>query len=198
MGVATMGSMSGGRARSVAARLSVMAAAAMVAQGCAGDGDQGPLCPRAAILGEAQQMTRFAPSGGRQPRDIDFEAEISDLDSGCRLDRDRDGRDVLVVAVAPVITTTQGPANRTGRANFFYFVSLIAPDRSIVTRETFSSEARFAADQRRVVQREDDPPVTIDIPLQRAVAAADYEIIIGLQIAPDELEYNRRRAGGGR
>lgn len=168
-----------------------------VVQACAGNDDT-TACPRAVILGEAQQLTRFAAGAGRTSRDVDFQAEISDLASGCRLERVKNGRDALVAAIAPVITTTQGPANRSGRANFFYFVSLIAPDRSIVTRESFSSEARFENNTQRVVHRDDDPPVTVDIPLQRTVAAADYEIIVGLQLTPDELEYNRRRLAGGR
>lgn len=181
-----------------AARLGAVMIAVAGAAACAGKDGSAPVCPRAAILGDAQQMTRFAPAGTGAARQIEFEAEIADLASGCRLERTRDGREVLVAAVAPVIVTRRGPANGSGRASFFYFVSLIAPDRSIVTKESFATDARFERDATRVERREDDPPVTIDIPLRRGASAADFEIVVGLQLSPDELEYNRHRLAGGR
>lgn len=194
------------RRRTAGLAAAVIAVAGTAA--CAGQDRDAPVCPRAVILADAQAMTRFAPGAagvgaggvgaGGGSRLVDFDAEIADLASGCRREAGRDGGEVLVAAVAPLIVTRQGPANRSGRANFFYFVSLVAPDRTIVIRESFASEARFDEDGARVERREDDPPVTIDIPLRRDGSAADYEIVVGLQLSPDELEYNRRRRGGGR
>jgi hypothetical protein len=51
----------------------------------------------------------------------------------------------------------------------------------------------FPGNLTRVALRDDDPPVTVDIPLPAGRAATDYQILVGFQLSPDELEYNRRR-----
>lgn len=162
---------------------------------CAGSSERAPACPRAAVLNDAATMTRFAPGGGRDPLDIDFDVEIVDLASGCQFERKGRNFDRLVVAVAPVLITTRGPANASRKAEYVYFVSLIDPDGDIVSRQAFPVTIPFSGNQRQLTLRDDDPPVTIDIPLTRVEDAVNYEVLLGLQLTEDELQYNRQRSG---
>ena len=162
---------------------------------CAGSSERAPACPRAAVLNDAATLTRFAPGGGRDPLDIDFDVEIADLASGCQFEKKGKTFDRLVVAVAPVLITTRGPANASRKAEYGYFVSLIDPDGNIISRQSFPVTVPFSGNQRQLTQRDDDPPVTIDIPLTRVEDAVNYEILLGLQLTEDELQYNRQRSG---
>jgi hypothetical protein len=166
---------------------------ALMAAGCSASDDRPPVCPRVAIVNDATSLIRFAEGAGRDPLDVDFEAEISDLLSGCRIERSGKERRTLVVAVAPVIVATRGPANRSRRANVSYFVSLVDSSQAILGKQVFVAEAEFEGNRRRVVLRQDDPPVTIDIPLAPSGPIADYDVLVGLQLNPSELEFNRER-----
>lgn len=179
-------------------RLPVLALCALGLAACAGSSERAPACPRAAVLNDAATMTRFAPGGGRDPLDIDFDVEIADLASGCQFDKKGKSFDRLVVAVAPVLVTTRGPANTSRKVEYVYFVSLIGPDGDIVSKQSFPVTVPFSGNQRQLTQRDDDPPVTIDIPLTRLEDAVNYEVLIGLQLTEDELQYNRQRTGARR
>lgn len=150
-------------------------------------------CPRAAVIADAAAMTQFKPGSGEDPIDVDFSTEISDLASGCQFKQISEDRYDLVVAVAPVLTTTRGPANEDRQARLFYFVSLVGPDQVILSKQQFDQNISFLGNQRRVRTRLNDPPVTIDIPNILPTEAINYDILIGLQLTPEQLEYNRRR-----
>lgn len=165
-----------------------------IAAGCSSSDEQiSYSCPRAAVIADAVRMTQFKPGAGEDPIDVDFTTEISDLASGCQFKQISEDRYDLVVAVAPVLTTTRGPANEGRQARFFYFVSLVGPDQEILSKQQFDQEIRFLGNQRRVLTRLDDPPVTIDIPNIIPTEATNYDVLIGLQLTPAQLEFNRRQ-----
>lgn len=154
-----------------------------------------PECPRVSVLNDASTLTRFGPGPGRDLVDVDYRAEFSDVRSGCRFATDDAKKlDKLVVAVAPVFVATRGPASESGNAEFAYFVSVVGANQEILNQQRFSVSVAFPGNRTRVELRQDDPPVSIDIPL-RDEQAERYEIIVGFQLSRDELDYNHRSRG---
>jgi hypothetical protein len=181
----TLGS---GVARAAAAGL------ALALAGC-GSTPEPPECPPVSVLGDAASLTLFAPGPGRDLVDVDFRAELTDLRSGCIYAKEEGGASKLVVAVAPVLVATRGPANEDRKADFQYFVSVVGPDADILNKQLFAVSVTFPGNSTRVDIVQDDPPVSIDLP----IGADDeeyYQILLGLQLSEDELEYNRRAARG--
>ncbi|MFO1152444.1 MAG: hypothetical protein U1E42_02095 [Rhodospirillales bacterium] len=155
-----------------------------------------PACPRVAVLNGAGTLTRFAPGGGRDILDMDFEAEIADVVSACR-DQKRDGNPISVVVVAPVLVANRGPANQDRQARFNYFVSVVDGSETILTKQIFPIAMDFSGSRNRVVLRDDDPPITIDVPNPQKIGARGYEILVGFQLTQEEIDYNRKRAASG-
>lgn len=154
-----------------------------------------PDCPRVSVLNDASTLTRLAPGPGRDLVDVDYRAEISDVRSGCRFaTEEKKQMDKLVIAVAPTFIATRGPANESGKADFEYFVSVVGPGKEILNQQRFPVSIAFPGNHTRVEVRQDDPPVSIDIPL-RDEQTERYEIIMGFQLSRDELDYNRRSRG---
>jgi len=181
-----------GRSRLKRSLLAAMLCA--YAAACSSSDDQGAYtCPRAAVIADAVTLTQFKPGAGGDPIDVDFTTEISDLSSGCQFKQISEDKYDLVVAVAPVLNTTRGPANEDREAQFTYFVSLVGPDQSILVKQPFDQVISFIGNQRRVQTRLNDPPITIDIPDIIPTTAINYEILIGMQLTPEQLEYNRRK-----
>jgi hypothetical protein len=171
--------------------------AASLATGCSSGKDVAPACPRVAVLNGAGSLTRFGPGSGRDILDVDFQAEMADVVSACRDDQKRDGRPISLVALAPVLIASRGPANHDRQARFSYFVSVIDSGQQILTKQIFPVEIDFSDNRNRVVLRDDNPPITVDVPNAKGSGARAYEILVGFQLTQDEIDYNRKRAGGG-
>lgn len=168
----------------------------MLMAACSSKKDVAPACPRVSVLGEAGTMTRFAPGPGRDILDIDFEAEVADVSSACR-DHKRDGKPVSLVVLAPVLVASRGPANTDRQAQFSYFVSVVDSAQQILTKQIFPVTIDFSGNRNRVAFRDDDPPITVDVPNPGGAGARAYEILVGMQLTQDEIDYNRKRSTDG-
>lgn len=182
--------MSAVRRRPLAAIAIAGALAALT--GCGSDPPPPP-CPRVLIVDDAAQLTAFAAGPGRDFVDVDHDAEIADLKSGCRYEKGDAGEKALI-AVAPVIVATRGPANTDRAATVTYFVSVVDASDAILNKQLFEVPVRFEGNQRRITWIDDTPPVIITLPVDSpAAAATTYEVLVGFQLSPDQLDYNRRR-----
>jgi hypothetical protein len=155
-----------------------------------------PACPRVSVLEEGSQMTRFAPGPGRDLLDVEFEAGITTIESTCKY-KTEGGRRNLIVALATVFSTMRGPADQQREARFAYFVAVLR-NGEVINKQIFEMDVPFPGNRTRVTVRDSDPPVSIDIPNVGESAAFDYEIIVGLQLTPEELDYNRQGQTMGR
>lgn len=168
--------------------------------GCSGNDEEPevrPNCPRVSVLADAARLTRFTTGSGQDLLDIDFQAEVTDLFAGCNVVTNEAGETVLVVAIAPQILASRGPANQSQRAAFEYFVSVIENNSTILQKQTFPVAVAFPGNRRRVVYRDDNPPVTVDLPWQEPPQSREYEILLGFQLTEADLRYNRETPGSG-
>jgi hypothetical protein len=178
----------------------VTALALLVTGSCAsGSGDPAPNCPEVMILGGAEQVVRFAPGRARDVTDIDFEAEITDVVSRCEFVKERrSATGTVVVALAPVITAARGAANESNSGRLQYFVGVLGTDGEILNKQLFVFDLPFPGNRTRIVVRDDDPPITVRAPIPGGTGEPLPRIVVGMQLTPEELEYNRRRNRLGR
>lgn len=169
----------------------------MLATACSSSRDEAPACPDVAVVSDAASLTRFAPGEGRDLLDVDIQVEIADLVSACKDTDKRDGQPIAKVVVAPVIVASRGSANRELTQRVSYFVSVVDANQQILRKEIYTLTLDFTDNRNRLVIRDDDPPITVDIPNAKRVNARGYQILIGFQLTPEELEYNRRGGQGG-
>lgn len=165
-----------------------------LAVGCSSGRDKAPACPDVAVVSDASTITRFAPGPGRDILDIDLQAEIADLVTACKDKDRRDGSPVAKVVVAPVIVANRGAANQNRTPRLSYFVSVVDANKQILQKQIFDLPIDFTENRTRVVIRDDDPPIIVDVPNAKADARG-YQILVGFQLTPDELTYNRERRG---
>ncbi len=140
-------------------------------------------------------LTKFAAGSGKDLTDVDHEIRIVDIRFGCTYGEDENDNPILAVAIAPVFEADRGPANGDRQARFNYFVAIADPQRTILNKQTFDLQVTFPGNRSRITVSPSDPPVTIDIPPVAGRSGPDYHVFVGLQLTPDELEYNRRRRG---
>lgn len=188
------------RRRTTARRMiatGLIAVSVLAVAGCSSD-DQPPperICPRISALGDANMLTKFAVGAGKDLTDVDHEIRIVDIRYSCTFVEDENKNPILAVAVAPIFEADRGPANSNRQARFDYFVAIADPQRTILNKQEFDLLVTFPGNRSRVTVSPDDPPVTIDIPPVAGRSGPDYHVFVGLQLTPEELEYNRRRRG---
>lgn len=159
-----------------------------------------PPCPEVAIVGEASQVTKFREGPGRDLIDVSSEGKITGFSGGCNYDFDGDTRDgVLTLEVAVDFNARLGPANLDHKARFNYFISVADADNNIVDKKVFGVEIGFQGNRTQSSYTDNDPPLTMEIPLSAERAGYDLNIYIGFQLSDEELEFNRyqRRVGFG-
>lgn len=142
-----------------------------------------PACPRVTILNEGANVTKFREGTGRDLTDVVAQAEIVDASVEC--DYDRRGVDV---AMQVAIAATRGPADRARMADFDYFVAIADAQRNILAKEVFRVRVAFPDTQNRVGTIEQIEP---RIPLRDRAEGVSYQIVVGFQLTPEELEWNR-------
>lgn len=142
-----------------------------------------PACPGATIIGDGSTVTKFREGPGRDLTDVVAEGQIVDIAVECGYDRR--GVDVtLQVAIA----ATRGPADRSRKAEFDYFVAITDAQRNILAKEVFRVQFQFPPNQQRVGQVEEIEP---RIPLKDRAEGVSYQIVVGFQLTPEEIEWNR-------
>ena len=160
--------------------------AVAVLAGCSSKSDKAEaaaFCPKAYIVGDASQLTRFKPGPGRDPTDVAFRADVLQAENVCEFSRDGATIDTKVT-----LGVQEGPSAQNRQASFNYFVALIGPGNRIVAREEFTADFKFEGNRTRLAGVEELR--------QRAglttETAAGYQVAIGIALSPEELDYNRR------
>lgn len=169
--------------------LAATLAVATALAGCSGH-DKAPTCPRLSILPGADSLTRFRPGPGRDILDIEYEVQITDVLGGCKRTQSN-GQAVTEVTVAPVFVVSRGAATEGDSVTFPYFVSVVR-DQQVLQKQEFLAKARFAENRSHVAVQDSDPPILVNIPASSASPPGSVQVILGMQLTPDELSYNRR------
>ena len=151
--------------------------------------DQVYSCPGVFILQDAQNLTRFKPGLGRDITDIQFEAEISNFRGQCGYDDD-DGKWTVDVELLVQISVERVVANSQSDISFEYFVVLPNFDGELSNKQIFPVKGNFEEGRTRLVYEDN---VVLRIPLQKPNEGARIEIVLGIQLSPNELNFNRAR-----
>ena len=163
---------------------------------CSSTGGSAEACPRVAVLSEAGSLTRYAPGAGTDILDIDFQGEIAELAARCEYTGKAGTRRVLV-QLAPVFVVNRGAAKADRKVDFTYFVSVVR-NEEILSKQLFEVASEFADNRSRLILRDDNPPVAVDIPIPHRTTEYEYEVLVGFQLTPEELQRNQALRGSGR
>lgn len=175
-------------------KLSTLAATTLLLAACGvfDKKEPPPPCPRVSIISEGQRVTQFRPGPGRDITDIALEAQISGFEDSCTF---TDKNQIVVTTALLGLVATRGPASQgeiVGDVPFF--VAVINRDQQIIAKEEFSTRFAFRQGVRTVTITEE---LVQRLPLNGR-SSRDYEIMIGLQLTTEQLEFIRRQQRGGR
>lgn len=171
--------------RTVRTALAISALGLIVAACGAFDKDIKYKCPAVFILDDAKDLTRFKPGPGRDITDILFEAEIVNFVGDCDYD---EGEAEIKLSVQ--IRVERGPANKARQVGFDYFVAIPEFQSQSEGKSVFKVTGEFEGNRTRMLYQDD---LDMTIPVKAPTDGAALEIILGFQLTPEELKFNRSR-----
>jgi hypothetical protein len=140
-------------------------------------------CPQAGVPRDAATLTRFQPGPGRDLTDVIFDARVQDVKLSCSYDSKGANVDLLVM-----LRVDRGPASQERSATVPYFVAVTDPQHNVLAKQVFTKTLAFPPNVSRVADSDETEEL---IPLPKGKSAQRYGIVVGMQLTPDELKYNR-------
>ncbi len=143
-------------------------------------------CPSVLILRETATAAVFRPGGAADPADVAYRVELAPVRSVCRYNNDDTE---IEVDIEIEVTAERGPAAEGGELTIPYFVAVVAPGDRILAKGVFEIELGFGRSQARATARQ---RTKREIVPGEKLTGADFEVLMGLQLTPEQLDYNRR------
>ena len=147
-------------------------------------------CPRVSVLADAATLTRFQPGPGRDPTDVDLQAEFNSYHGTCAYDAQTKVMDILMQVG---VDAKLGPAAKSRKADIGYFVAIPAFFGNPKGKVVMPVNLVFPDGTDRV--RFVDDEVELSIPIPNLDELNRYEVFVGLQLLPAEVDYNRQVKG---
>jgi hypothetical protein len=152
--------------------------------GCGGSKSIGKLsCPTPLIAPDLDAAADLRP-GGSGPGDVRYGVKLTSVNSKCSTEKvglSADLRIGFVVARADP---------KLMRADFAYFVAVADAQRNILTKKEYKVSVEFSP---RLKQLNVSDQVEVGLPLHDLSNGGKYLIIVGLQLTPEQLEFNRKQ-----
>lgn len=149
-----------------------------------------PPCPHIIIVKDTAEMTTFRPGPGRDLTDVVLDARIDRFDGECETDLESDRSGQVNVDLQLFFEAIRGPANTTREGKFRYYVAIGDRTGAILAKKLFSTEFEFEGNRNRIGAAEE---LTQEIPLRPGDLGDDFDIFIGFQLSPEQLDYNRAK-----
>jgi hypothetical protein len=146
----------------------------------------GQPCPGSAVLSEASRVT-FVRPGGTTSADLIMTAEMSpprlecEYDSSTRVDR---------IDLNFPLVLTRGAASTSDEQQISYFVALVNHAGEVIAKKVYQRRIVFQGKQSFIATEKVENLVLTLGPGTRPV---DHRILIGFQLTPEQLAFNRAR-----
>jgi hypothetical protein len=144
-----------------------------------------PLCPQTSVLKDASDLTRFQGSG-TDLTDMVVDGRITRPTGKCALDDPTHLRTTLNVN----LELTRGPASKSRATDVTYFVAVLKGD-TVLEKKEYRVPTQFPVNTDHVRLTGDE--IDLVLPVNEKLNGAAYRVLIGFQLTPQELAFNRRR-----
>jgi hypothetical protein len=173
--------------------VAALAAAALPAAlgACSGGEALAPIaCPTPSIPSDAADLTRYRPGPVRDLTTLEFDAQMTGLQGGCRPGRDGRSIDLTLTLGFGV---DRGAAAQGRAVELPWTVAVVdgRTEEPLGRPRRFVDTFVFAPNETRSAGS--GQPVTISLPVGGERRAQDYRILVFFQLTEEELALNRRR-----
>lgn len=147
-----------------------------------------PPCPNIIIVKDTSELTAFRPGPGRDLTDVVFDAKLGRYAGDCETSLEKDRTGTVSVDLKLFFEATRGPANDTREGKFSYYVAVAKRGGEILAKKVFDAGLKFEGNRNRVGVMQE---LSQEIPLHKDQLGEDFDIYVGFQLTPEQLQFNR-------
>ena len=143
-------------------------------------------CPRVEAVEELNTLSQFTTAQTHSPDNLISKIKIQDLQSTCAFDEN-----TVTIDVTMNFAAMLGPHGVKGETNMFsypFFVAVTKSSGAILAKELFTAPIKFKPGTTAQAYSEKMRQI---IPLEHRDKGYNYKILVGFQLTPDQLSYNR-------
>jgi hypothetical protein len=144
-----------------------------------------PACPQTGIISDAADVTTFR-GNGTDLTDMVVDGQIKGISGKCQLN----DLTHLHTTISVNLDLTRGPASSSRTVPVSYFVSVSRGD-TVLDKQIYTIPVAFPSNTDHVQLTGDQ--IDMVLPVDQKLSGAAYRVLIGFQLTPAELEFNRRR-----
>jgi hypothetical protein len=164
--------------------ITVLVAAGLLA-GCSGKSSKPAFCPGIAALADAARQPMLKPGGALDPSNVVYTMEIVGVKGSCEYDKKGHDADTTVDIH---FRATRAPTGEAARYIVPYFVAVTQADR-IIAKQTYQVQIDFEPGS--AVADVTDTAEAPHITTEEGKKPYDYQVLAGLPLTKDQLDYNR-------
>lgn len=154
---------------------------------CGSGGDQGKrICPQAAIVRDLAQVADFAREEIADQRSLVAAGKIGRVESRCNFDKN-----TIEVEIEAQMLARRGPQLGGDRVEFPYFAAILNDKDQPVAKQNMSARFRFDSDGRAEITEK----LRVAIPEPASASGAYWRVLLGFQLSPEQLAFNRNEKG---
>ncbi len=147
-------------------------------------------CPTIGIVEDLRSLSQFQTAGNPTDGNVISSVTLSGLKAKCVHNEDTVAIDMNLRFDGKLGPKATAWSDKAPHFAYPYFVAITAPDGSIMGKEIFAATLDYSAGSELTMREESLRQV---IPLKETADAASYKLLIGFQLTPDELAYNRAK-----
>jgi hypothetical protein len=142
-------------------------------------------CPSTEVVKELDVLNEFTDANNPVAANLISRTAITDVKSTCSF-----GEKSMTVDLKVAFDGVIGPqsALRNGNFNYPFFVAVTAPNGDILAKEVFSAPLSFDGGLTRSTYHESLRQI---IPVYNPEQGPRYKVLVGFQLTPEQLAYNR-------
>lgn len=147
-------------------------------------------CPRAEVVGELQSLSEFETVSNPSHNNLISTIEIKNVQKSCDY-----ARNAATIDLSMDFVGTLGPRARalsSDRPFFSYpfFVAVTSSNGTILAKEVFAASLTYnpGSDTQTYTEK-----LRQIIPVEPGERGGDYRVLVGFQLTPDQLAYNRQQ-----
>ncbi len=162
----------------------VVAGLAAVLVSACGSEPSRVVCPQVGVLYDADRVSIFGPGPEKNLENLVYDAEIGDVSIDCKYNDE-----IVKSEISFSLDLRAGPAAIPGKQTFRYFVALTELNSAVLSKKVYSQEVEFDAENGRFLLSKKVGDLKIDY--KRLGRGDLYEILVGWELTPEQLTYNR-------
>jgi hypothetical protein len=154
-----------------------------------GDSAEPQPCPAANMLADAAAISEFGRGAARDESNVIYSARFEGAVFDCQVVGGQ-----LTGNLGMVGTLTLGRKGKAGPVSLPIFIALTRGGTDVVSKRFDSIELEVERGQTAAQFEKSVPDFAFS--MASGESTLDYEILVGFNLTPDQIEYNRRNFGG--